>query len=638
MRVPGHAFRGRQRASIDRVAFALIAVVVSGSIGLVGSHGSALRPAVAEVRAEFRVDLRHLVGKPEPAAQLQPYVQAVDSSLAAAIARAAVQSPSDDPGLTSGGTVSDSDVKIVSPGVATVGFAIDPGARPNGGQRFVGDAVLAGGRWKLSWATVCMLLETESHTCPNPPHPLPGAAPLPRRLIGQAILKSEVPGLIRPEALAVEPDGDLLIVDADRDQILRWMPDGALSVFAGTGEPGLSGVGGPATRARLPAYFGAEVAVAANGTVYATGGSACGLLEITPAGILERMLTELCNTSGVALGSTGALFVSGNDAVYRYQSGALTKIASSRLPGRGAGPAGVPSAVGFSPADLALAGNGDLVVYSNGAPRSIWRLSPSGELSDLGIAYADGMATAPDGTVLIAGHGGSIERVTSSGITSELDLLSTKIIGYGVPGTRGGFQPDGIAVARSGAIFVDTFSGNGWTVTTLVAEIPPSGQPFQLRITTPVLDTLPPGNAVGFPSTLYPPAVPAKGSDLSACPSQSGLQPFGAAAVLAARRVAAEFNAYTSSFWGDLHSSDRSWWQGVVEDWTGEYDNDTHTVERAGPASADTFAPAVAAACGARLVRESEVVVEGPSAYSFQVTHLFFLDRHGHPLVYFQAT
>lgn len=370
-----------------------------------------------------------------------------------------------------------------------------------------------------------------------------------------------------------------------------------------------------------------------------TGGSACGLLVVTPSGRLERSLTSLCGLSGVAISASGSLYVANGGAVFRASvPGTPVELARNSYPPPTRASAGVPAAVGFSPTLLAFQGNGDLDIYSGG-PRALWRLTPKGKLTDIGIEYADGMVTAPDGSVLVAGHGGSIDRVTANRIVTDVDLLSAKIAGYGVPGMRGGFQPDGIAVAPDGTILVDTFSGNGWTDSTSLAEIPRGGQPHQIVIDTPVLSTLPGANAPGFAASVYPAPVVASGSDLTSCPSAEGLQPFGPAAVAVAKRVAAQFNSYTSSFWGDLHSSDRSWWQSVFGEWTGgAYNNDTHTVESEGTATADTFAPVVAAACGRALVRDSEVVAEGPSAYSFQVTHLFMLDRDGHPLVYFQAS
>ena len=196
--------------------------------------------------------MRHFLGPPESAAELAPYVESVNGALATAIAGAAVQSPSDDSNLTPDGTASVSAVRVVSPVVATVDFGISDSGSDNYVQRFVGDVIATGGRWKLSWATVCMLVEAERYVCPNPPAPLPGAVPLHHSLQGDTKLAHQVPDLVRPQALAVLPGGDLLIVDSDRDQILRWQPDGSLSVFAGTGQPGASGIGGPAVDARLP--------------------------------------------------------------------------------------------------------------------------------------------------------------------------------------------------------------------------------------------------------------------------------------------------------------------------------------------------------------------------------------------------
>jgi hypothetical protein len=615
----------------------MVAIVVSAGVGLVVSNSVSSSPSATQVRLEALADFRHLLGSPESAAELAPYVQSANGVLATAIAAAAVQSPSEDSNLTPDGTASISAVKIVAPGVAAVDFGISDSGSDNYVQRFVGDVVATDGRWKLSWATVCMLVEAESYVCPNPPATLLGAVPLPHALQGDTIVAHHVPDLVRPQALAVLPNGDLLIVDSDRDQILRWQPDGTLSVFAGTGQPGSSGIGGPAVDARLPEYFGYQLAVAKDGTVYATGGNDCGLLVIEPSGTLERAETQLCDASGVAVAASGTLYLSASESVYRVSaSGAVTEIARSADSPQKV-PAGVPTATGFSPADLALQGDGDLDIYSNG-PRAIWRLTSTGKLTNIGIEYSDGMASAPDGSVLVAGHGGSIDRVGATTITSVADLLSTKIAGYGVPDMRGGFQPNGIAVAPSGAIFVDTFSGNGWTDATSVAELPPHGRPFQLSITTPALETLPGTDAPGFPSSVFPASIHAQGSDLAACPSTAGLEPFNAAAIAQTRKIAAQYNAYSSSFWGDLHNSDRSWWSGVVYDWTSNYDNDTHTVGQDWPATSDTFAPVVSHACGEALVRDSEVVVETPSSYSWQVTHLFFVDRDGHPLVYFQAS
>jgi hypothetical protein len=61
-----------------------------------------------------------------------------------------------------------------------------------------------------------------------------------------------------PTTLAAEHNGDVLILDSSRDQILQLSPRGKLTVFAGSGRQGFSGDGGPAVNAELDfQYFSA---------------------------------------------------------------------------------------------------------------------------------------------------------------------------------------------------------------------------------------------------------------------------------------------------------------------------------------------------------------------------------------------
>ncbi len=78
------------------------------------------------------------------------------------------------------------------------------------------------------------------------------------------------------------------------------------------------------------------------------------------------------------------------------------------------------------------------------------------------------LVTTPDGRVLAA-NVTAIVRLTPKSVQPILDLGSKPFDGIS------GFAPEGIAVSRNGAIYVDTWLGNGYTNKTAVVEIRPGG-------------------------------------------------------------------------------------------------------------------------------------------------------------------
>jgi sugar lactone lactonase YvrE len=56
-----------------------------------------------------------------------------------------------------------------------------------------------------------------------------------------------------PTGLAIDPDGNIYISDADNNRIRRIDGNGVITTVAGTGDGGFGGDGGPATEARLNA-------------------------------------------------------------------------------------------------------------------------------------------------------------------------------------------------------------------------------------------------------------------------------------------------------------------------------------------------------------------------------------------------
>lgn len=634
----------RSRRAAAALGAAVGLIVPTASLAAGASSGAP--PAIT---AEIVRSFAHLATAPPTVAGLRPYVQAMDPAMAKALRQATTSGAGQGEDALPTGTVSVSAIHPTSPRTASVTFAVE-NADPTYVTRYVGSAALSGGSWKVSWVTLCMLIEDSGVVCPNPPRGTVTPLPLPYSLTGRQQALANSPDLVSPASLALLPGGDLLIVDQLRDEILEWHPGGALTVFAGTGAPGFSGDGGPAVDARLDWVSG--LSVSADGSVVFVDGNR--VREISPGGVITTVagdgkagdggdggpaLDASLTPSDVAISPSGTLYIATGSAVREVApDGVISTLA------RGGPPYGVDvktpqGTMAFLPDRIALDGAGNLDVFSF-SPKEMFQVSASGKIRLLGAAYSAQMTTAPNGAVVFAGHGESVGEITPSGRMSTLrDLSRLRVRGLSYPGEVAGYESSGIAAAVSGDLYLDSFEGNGYAGGTSLVELTPGGSLVALPITTPLLDTLPALGSSGFPAHVYPAALGAAGSDLAACPNPQGLESFDAAAVAAAFASAARYNSYTSSLWGDLRSSDRSWWAGLFATWASpDYDRDTHTVESEGPASADPFAPAIAHACGEWLLRESIVIDVGPSAYSSQVSHLFFVDRAGRPLVYFQAS
>lgn len=69
-----------------------------------------------------------------------------------------------------------------------------------------------------------------------------------------------------PSDVAIGPDGSVFVADTMNNAVRRIRPDGVIETVAGTGEQGFAGDGGPASQAQLDRPYGVEVAP--NGTVF----------------------------------------------------------------------------------------------------------------------------------------------------------------------------------------------------------------------------------------------------------------------------------------------------------------------------------------------------------------------------------
>jgi hypothetical protein len=226
--------------------------------------------------------------------------------------------------------------------------------------------------------------------------------------------------LAQPRGLAVTADGGVLIADFAAHRVRRVSPSGTISTFAGTGAPGLSGDGGPAAAAQLAAPT--DVAVRPDGSVVIADLANRRVRRVDPAGVI----TTLAGTGGEATESgnggpaTAAQF-SGPQFVAALPDG-------STLVTSGGGASGQVRRIDPAGNISAFAGTGSLGTAGNCGPATA---------AELG--YISGLASAPDGSVLITSSVfNEVRRVDPTGTMSKV-AGST----LGPPTPPGEFSGDG---------------------------------------------------------------------------------------------------------------------------------------------------------------------------------------------------
>ena len=452
------------------------------------------------------------------------------------------------------------------------------------------------------------------------------------------------PDLIQPTTLATLSDGDLLILDSSRDQILELSPDGDLSVFAGNGRLGFAGDGGPARNAELDfSYFSsAGMAVAPDGSVYFVDDGNCRIRAIGTNGVIRTILRApritlsppgtACTLGGVAVSPAGSIYFTANSEIERLTgTGRAVWVAGTQGETAHEPVHLTPSNIVFSPDSLAFDRAGDLDIFSF-SPRVIYQLTRAGKITQLGgWTYATQLTPDPNGDVLAGTHFGVIQEATSRGLRLFYSVNPKHVSGIHW-GTDGGFQENGIAVTKTGTIYVDNAEGNGYGAGTVLVRISPTRHAALVPIRTPLTSTLPKVNASGFPASVYPSARRSRGPALSSCPSQNGLAPFTTGAIAQAKKIARTY--LSNQFASDIAVTDRSWWSADFNDYAGGDDVGRHTLVSETPASETPAAAGITAACGLELLDDSIAVTVGKSAYSDFAGTLYFLNRDGHQLVY----
>ncbi len=93
--------------------------------------------------------------------------------------------------------------------------------------------------------------------------------------------------LMFPAGLAFDGSGNLYLADRGNYRIRNVTPDGVITTVAGTGAPGFSGDGGPATAARLD--WPSDVALDAAGNLYIADSRNHRIRRVSPSGIIQTI-------------------------------------------------------------------------------------------------------------------------------------------------------------------------------------------------------------------------------------------------------------------------------------------------------------------------------------------------------------
>lgn len=295
--------------------------------------------------------------------------------------------------------------------------------------------------------------------------------------------------LNNPQGVAMDPAGDVYILDVFNSRIRKVSTNGVITTVAGNGIQGFSGDGGLATSASINIDFGG-LAVDAAGNIYIADDLSQRVRKVSN-GIITTVAgnglqgfsgdggpatgAALNGPSHVALDAAGNLYIadSGNNVIRKVSNGVITTIAGNGIAGC-CGDGGLAVIASFNrPTGLAFDAAGNLYVadtlnyrireISNGTITTVAGNGTIGFAGDGGPATAAelyapyGVAVDAAGSLYIADASNRRVRKVSNGIINTLAGNGQfQFSGDGGPATSASLTtPPGLALDASGNIYID---------------------------------------------------------------------------------------------------------------------------------------------------------------------------------------
>ena len=294
-----------------------------------------------------------------------------------------------------------------------------------------------------------------------------------------------------PQAVTVDPSGNLYIADTRNLRVRRVNPAGVISTIAGTGMRGFTGDGGQATLAQMRAPHGLAIDPAGNLLIADYGNNE--VRRVDARGVITRIAGSalpagsdeggfataavLAHPRSVAVDAHGSFFISdwNNNRVLKVTAGGIvTTIAGTRTPGFSGdgGPGAQAQLIGPHGIAVDAAGN---VYITDQMNQRVRRVGPDGIIKTIagdgrtGVSGDGGQATqsavgAPS-AVAVDGAGNLyisqqafqvVRRVTPDGIITTIAGTGTAgFSGDGGPATQAQIRtPVGIASDSAGNLYI----------------------------------------------------------------------------------------------------------------------------------------------------------------------------------------
>ncbi len=253
--------------------------------------------------------------------------------------------------------------------------------------------------------------------------------------------------LTTPGNVAVDAAGNLFIADTGNQRVRKVTPAGVISTVAGTGTRGYSGDEGPANSAQLDSPTGLAITAAGN-LLIADKGNHC-IRSVDASGFIRTVVgtgfpgfsgdggpassARFNSPTGIAMnGDTLYIADTANNRLRRVSaSNVVTTVAGSGVLGFGGDGADATTARLYAPTYVAIDVTGNVIFADSGNNR-IRKVTPAGLIStiagngatgysgDSGLAVAFpltsplGLALGPDGVLFVVDNGNNSIRVVDS--------------------------------------------------------------------------------------------------------------------------------------------------------------------------------------------------------------------------------